>query len=139
MVAKNGLFIRRARPLSKETRINFIKNELLAPATAQFNFDCLYAEDLNLKDTQEKFSYLPVRAAKRLLVIKNALRLNDDIKEFLLSFFKSLPAFRAYSGYRAPGFKGPFLGPGIQAGKGLALQRRGAPGCLYLKPLNRHE
>lgn len=83
------LFIGEDSP-SKDIQLKAIRKEFLAKETEQFNLDILYAKELNLKFLQEKLLFLPVKSAKRAIVIKDAQNLKEDLKEFLLEFLKKL-------------------------------------------------
>jgi DNA polymerase III delta subunit len=74
--------------LSKDARLKELKKEFLTPQTECFNFDLLYGRELILNDLQEKLLSLPLKAKKRILVIKEAHALKDDIKEFLIQYAK---------------------------------------------------
>ena len=74
--------------LSKDTRLKRLRQELFSPQIEQFNLDILYAKELSLKGLQEKFLCLPIKAKKRLIVIKDAEALKEEIKEFLLKEIK---------------------------------------------------
>ncbi len=72
--------------LSKDIKLKAIKQEFLDKGTEQFNLDKLYAKELTLKDLQERLLYLPVKSSKRIVVIKDAQNLKEDIKEFILKY-----------------------------------------------------
>ena len=74
---------------SKDIKLKKIKEEFLAQETEQFNLDVLYGQDLNLKTLQEKLLNLPFPAKKRIVVVKNGLRLKEEIKEFLLGYVRN--------------------------------------------------
>jgi len=74
--------------LSKDIKLKRLKEELLDSGTQEFDLDVLYAKDFNLSGIQEKFLNLPVKAKRRIVVIKQAGRLKDDIKDFILSYVK---------------------------------------------------
>lgn len=73
---------------SKDTRLKHLRQELFSPQIEQFNLDILYAKELSLKVLQEKFLCLPIKAKRRLIVIKDAEALKEEIKEFLLKEIK---------------------------------------------------
>lgn len=75
--------------LSKDLQLKKIRQESLAKETEQFNLDILYASDLSLKVLQERFLSLPFKNQSRLIVIKSAQNLKDDIKEYLINYVKS--------------------------------------------------
>lgn len=80
--------------LSKDIQLKKIKQELLPKDTQEFNFDLLHAPEITLKKLQEKFLWLPVAAPTRLIVIKDAGLLKDEVKDFILAYaakpYKSL-------------------------------------------------
>ncbi|MDD4899122.1 MAG: hypothetical protein PHT31_00015 [Candidatus Omnitrophica bacterium] len=76
--------------LSKDTQLNKIKESLLIKQTADFNLDTLYGRELALKDFQEKILLLPVKAKKRILLVRQAQALKSEIKDFILKELKSL-------------------------------------------------
>lgn len=72
--------------LSKEIKLRALKAEFLQKQTEQFNFDVLYARDLTLRGLQEKLLFLPLKSKKRILVVKGAQQLKEELKEFLLRY-----------------------------------------------------
>ncbi|MDP3732748.1 MAG: hypothetical protein Q8R31_07005 [Candidatus Omnitrophota bacterium] len=75
--------------LSKDARIKKIKEEFLSPHTEYFNLDVLYARELSLNDLQERLLCLPLRAKKRIVVIKDSQNLKKDIKDFIIKYVKN--------------------------------------------------
>jgi len=75
--------------LSKDKQLKAIRQQLLPKETEQFNLDKLYAKELTLKTLQERLLCLPVRVPQRIVVIKDAQDLKEEIKEFILKFAKS--------------------------------------------------
>lgn len=75
--------------LSKDIQLARLKQELFAKELEQFNLDILYAKELDLIQLQERLSCLPVKAKKRMMVLKDAQDLKDDIKEFFLEYVKT--------------------------------------------------
>jgi len=74
-------------PLSKESKLNKIKEELLPFQTRDFNFDMIYGREAGLRPLQEKMLMLPAAGAKtRVVVIKDADQLKDDIRGFILQY-----------------------------------------------------
>jgi len=73
---------------SKDVKLSKIKQEILPPGLQDFNLDVLYARELNLKGLQEKLLLLPLKAKKRIVVVKDALSLKEDIKTFILKYIK---------------------------------------------------
>jgi len=74
--------------LSKDAKLKSIKQALLNPRIEQFNLDILYAKELSLKNLQEKFLSIPIGDQKRIIVIKNAQSIKEEIKEFILGYTK---------------------------------------------------
>lgn len=74
--------------LSKDVRLKKLKEEFLSPHTQYFNLDVLYARDLYLKDLQERLLCLPLRAKKRIVIIKDSQNLKKDIKDFIIQYVK---------------------------------------------------
>jgi len=72
--------------LSKDTKLKRLKEEYLDPQSEQFNLDILYGQEVNLKEFQERLLNLPLKAKKRLVVVRDSQRLNGEIKKFLLSY-----------------------------------------------------
>jgi DNA polymerase III delta subunit len=73
---------------SKDATIHKIKEQFLPSHLQDFNFDRLYAADLTLQGLQERFLSLPVKAKKRVIVIKNAQKLSPEIKAFVLEYIE---------------------------------------------------
>lgn len=76
--------------LSKDLQLKRIRKETLAKETEQFNLDILHAKELNLRQLQEKLIYLPVKSQKRIIIIKDAQSLKEDLKNFLIKFLKNI-------------------------------------------------
>jgi DNA polymerase III delta subunit len=73
---------------AKETQLKKIKQEFLPPVLQDFNLDTLYAQEINLKDIQERFLSIPLKSTKRIIVIKDAHLLDEQSRNFLLAFSK---------------------------------------------------
>ena len=73
-------------PLSKDIKLDRIKAEFLPAETRDFNFEVIYARETNLHSLQEKILTLPAKAKKRIIVIKDAQQLKDDIRQFILKY-----------------------------------------------------
>jgi hypothetical protein len=73
---------------SKAVKLKNLKAEFLPPEIEKFNFDLLYAKDLNLAGLQERLLSLPLKTKKRIIVIKNAQDLKQEIKDFILRYVK---------------------------------------------------
>jgi len=68
---------------SKDVELEKIKQEFLPTEVKEFNFDCLYARELNLPQLQEALLRLPVRTKRRIILIREAEKLKENIKEYL--------------------------------------------------------
>lgn len=91
MVKKEGLvylFVGQDS-LSKDIKLKRLKEEFFAKDVEYFNFDILYAKELNLIDLQEKLLCLPLKAKKRIILIKDSQNLKEGIKDFLLTYVKN--------------------------------------------------
>ncbi|MFA5156643.1 MAG: hypothetical protein WC532_04560 [Candidatus Omnitrophota bacterium] len=73
-------------PLSKDARLNKIKEDLLPVATRDFNLDLMYGRQTSLRSLQEKILTLPVKAKARIIVIKDGQQLKEDVREFILEY-----------------------------------------------------
>lgn len=73
---------------SKDIKLDKIKEELFLKEFEPFNFDILYARELDLVKLQEALLRLPFKAKQRLILIKEAFSLKEPIKEYLLSYLK---------------------------------------------------
>jgi DNA polymerase III delta subunit len=73
---------------AKATQLNKIKQEFLPSQLQDFNLDTLYAKEINLKDIQERFLSIPLKSAKRIMVIKDAQLLDQESRDFLLAISK---------------------------------------------------
>lgn len=71
---------------SKDTRLKRLKEEYFTRQGEQFNLDVLYAQEVSLRELQEKLLRLPFKAKKRLVVVKDSQRLKEEIKKFLLNY-----------------------------------------------------
>ena len=73
---------------AKEIQLKKIKQEFLPLQLQDFNLDTLYGKEINLKNIQERFLSIPLKSAKRIIVIKDAHLLDKDSRDFLLAFSK---------------------------------------------------
>jgi len=76
---------------SKDTQLKQIREEFLPKEVEQFNLDTLYAENLKIKDLQEKLLALPVNSSKRIILIRNAHELAQDTEDFISQWAKDGP------------------------------------------------
>lgn len=74
--------------LSKDIQLRRLREEFLKKDLEQFNLDILYAKGLHLADLQEKLLCLPLKSKKRIIVIKGAEGLKEDIQEFIIKYVK---------------------------------------------------
>ena len=88
MVAKMVYVFIGEDSFSKDIQIKRLKQEFLAKELEQFNLDTLYSKELTLKELQERFLCLPLKAKKRIIIIKDARGLKEEIKEFILKYVK---------------------------------------------------
>lgn len=77
--------------LSKDIKLKRIKQEFLSAGREDFNLDILYSKELDLLTLQERILTLPLKSKQRIIVIKDAQRLEDNIKEFILDYVKRTP------------------------------------------------
>jgi len=82
------IFIGEDNP-SKDLRLKKIREEFLTPEIESFNLDVFYAKELNLKALQERILSLPVKAKKRIIVIKDAQSLKQEVKDYLQKYARS--------------------------------------------------
>jgi DNA polymerase III delta subunit len=73
---------------AKEIQLKKIKQESLPPELQDFNLDTLYAKEIILRDIQERFLSIPLKSAKRIMVIKDAHLLDNESRDFLLAYSK---------------------------------------------------
>ncbi len=73
---------------SKDIQLKQIKEEFLPKKIEQFNLDTLYAPALKLKELQEKLLMLPVKSAKRMVIIKEAQELGEEMEDFIVRWAK---------------------------------------------------
>jgi len=73
---------------SKDIKLKRIKEEFLAKEIQDFNLDILYAKNLDLLGLQERLFQLPLKTKKRLIVIKDAQALRENIKAFILKYIR---------------------------------------------------
>lgn len=76
---------------AKEIQLQKIKQEFLPKELQDFNSDTLYAKDTTLKEIQERCLRLPLKSAKRVVVIKDAQSLDEPCRDFLVTYCKDAP------------------------------------------------
>jgi len=72
----------------KSTFLKNIKARLIPGHIGHFNLDILYAKELSLRSLQERLLCLPVKAKKRIIVLKDAELLKDEIKDFINGYVR---------------------------------------------------
>ena len=92
MVEKNGfLYLLVGHDqMAKDLKLKKIREDFLVQDTAAFDQDLLHARDLTLKLFQERCLLFPVKAKRRLIIIRDASALKDEVKEFILKEIKTL-------------------------------------------------
>ncbi|MBN1914084.1 MAG: hypothetical protein JW788_06765 [Candidatus Omnitrophica bacterium] len=81
------LFIGQDNP-SKEAGLKRLKEDFISRGLEAFNTDVLYAKDLELEELQKRLLCLPVKSKKRILIVKQAQDLKENIREFLSDYVK---------------------------------------------------
>jgi DNA polymerase III delta subunit len=71
---------------AKDSKLNALKEEFLPRSARDFNLDILYARDLKLSHLQERLKSLPFKSPYRIVVIKEARHVKEDVKEFLAAY-----------------------------------------------------
>lgn len=98
-------------PPAKDIKLQRIKEEFLKKESENFNLDVLYGGELSLLSLQEKLLGIPFKSKKRLILIKNAHALKDDVKEFILRYIKSpYPAIVLVLDIAQSNYKDVFVG-----------------------------
>ena len=75
----------------KGSVLHNIKSNFLTPKNEIFNFDTLYAKDIDKKGLQRVLLQLPVNSRKRIVLIKDPQYLNSESRDFLLTQIKKGP------------------------------------------------
>ena len=74
---------------AKEIQLKKIKQEFLPRELQDFNSDTLYAKETTLKAIQERFLAIPLKSAKRIIVIKDAHSLDEASRDFIFAYSKN--------------------------------------------------
>lgn len=78
--------------LSKDVQLKKLKAEFIPPEVENFNLDILYARSLSLRELQERLLCLPVKAKKRMVVVREAQGLKGELLDFISTYAqKPLP------------------------------------------------
>src|SRR4030042_1398934 len=89
MVKKDSVYLFLGEDsLSKDIQLKKLKEEFLQAGTEYFDLDILYAKELKLPSLQERLLILPVKAKKRIILIRDSQNLADEVREFLLKYVK---------------------------------------------------
>lgn len=72
--------------LSKDVKLKSIRQEFLPQDVEDFNLDIVYARHLSLKELQERLACLPVKAKKRIVVIREAQDLKEELQGFIAAY-----------------------------------------------------
>ncbi|MFH1824301.1 MAG: DNA polymerase III subunit delta [Candidatus Firestonebacteria bacterium] len=73
----------------KENKVNSLVNSLLSKENKELNFDTIDCEEVEDFDFELKVKIIPFLAEKRVVVIKNIEKLEDDLKEKLLNYINN--------------------------------------------------
>jgi len=73
---------------SKDIELEKIKRQFFKKESEIFNYEVLYAPDLELLKFQEELKRLPQQAKKRVILIRQAELLKKPIKDYLLTYIK---------------------------------------------------
>ena|SRR3989338_2593093 len=72
----------------KDIALNQIKKQFLNPQVEKFNLDILYSREISLKGLQERLLAIPVKSKVRVVLIRDAGSLKEEIKEYILKYLK---------------------------------------------------
>ena len=73
----------------KEDSLRRIKETLIKPEFSQFNHDLLSGKEISGIELLNKLLTLPIGQGKRLIVIRDAQKLNPSVKERIIEYLKS--------------------------------------------------
>lgn len=73
----------------KEDALKRIKVALIKPEFSQFNYDLLAGKEVEGRELLNKLLTLPVGGGKRLILIRDAQKLNPSVKEKLIEYLKN--------------------------------------------------
>jgi DNA polymerase III delta subunit len=73
---------------SKDIHLEKIKRQLFGKELEPFNYDVFYAGELKLLEFQEALKRLPQKAKKRIIVIRQADSLRQELKDYIVSYIK---------------------------------------------------
>lgn len=75
--------------VSKKRKLDSLKREFLSKDTKEFNYDVLYAKEIDPLKFKELLKSSTFGGNIRLVIIKDALNLSDSVKEYILSYLRS--------------------------------------------------
>ncbi len=82
------LFIGQDSP-AKDTKLTAIKQQFFTSKDSEdFNFDIIYADEIDLKKLQEAMLRLPLKAKQRLIWLRKCQKLKDNVKDYLTGYVK---------------------------------------------------
>jgi DNA polymerase-3 subunit delta len=73
----------------KEDVLRRIKETLIKPEFSQFNYDLLSGKEIGGRELLNKLLTLPIGEGKRLVVIRDAQKLNPSVREKIIEYLKS--------------------------------------------------
>jgi DNA polymerase III delta subunit len=73
---------------SKDIYLEKLKRQLFSKELEPFNYDVLYAKELHLLEFQEALKRLPHKAKKRIIIIRQADSLRQEIKDYFITYLK---------------------------------------------------
>jgi len=73
----------------KEDALRRIKEALIKPEFLQFNYDLLSGKEISGTELLNKLLTLPIGQGKRLIVIRDAQKLNPSVKERIIEYLKN--------------------------------------------------
>jgi DNA polymerase III delta subunit len=88
MVEKSAYLFLGEDFLSKERKVDVIKNELLKGDASVFDLEVLQGKDLDSRQLSESFQRIPALAKGRVVIIKDVDKLNASSRQQLISRLK---------------------------------------------------
>ena len=73
---------------SKDIHLEKLKRQLFSKELEPFNYDVFYAEELKLPQFQEALKRLPQKAKKRIIIIRQADSLKQELKDYIITYLK---------------------------------------------------
>lgn len=70
----------------KDSRIKELLSSLLPAGTENFNCDTFWGNELRLHTVQERLKSLPVNSPVRVVIIRSAQKLSEQVKSYLLEY-----------------------------------------------------